>query len=184
MPVRTLRSAVLGAALTVGPALAIAGPAHAAHAAQVLIASCNATVSGSFSTPLDPGGSDAAQSETLSQNGTVTCFDAGGGLLVSGTATRTTVIPAAQCTGISTPGSSVFRVSWGDGTVSTFDLGQATLIAVDGTASVAAASTVTSDSTKFAGASIDAGVMSSGSGCRTAAGQSSVDSTVVFTLAR
>jgi hypothetical protein len=179
-----MRSVILGAVLTAGAALAITAPVRANSASQVLVASCNATASGSFSAPLDPGGTDAAQSETLQQTGTVACFDTGGGLLIQGTVTRTTVIPAAQCTGISTLGSSTARVNWSDGTVSIFDLGQTALVAVDGTASVNGRSTVTSDSSKFAGASVFATVMSTGSGCRTAAGQTSVGSTMVFTLAR
>ena len=187
-----MRSAtILGTALTVTSALALAAPAQARTVAPgrggasspVLVASCTATVSGTYSSPLDPGSTNAQQAETLQQTGTATCVDDAGGVLVRGTVTRSAVLPAAQCSGIvySDPATNTFN--WADGTSSSFTLSPAAIVSVLGTAFSTGTGTVTAASTKFAGDSIDGAVMSSGPGCGTASGQTTVTSTIVFTLA-
>jgi hypothetical protein len=186
-----MRSAILGTALAVTAALALAAPAQARTVApgrgsassRVLIASCTATVSGTYSSPLDRGSTNVQQAETLRQTGTATCVDVAGEPLVRGTVTRSAVLPAAQCSGVvySDPATTTF--TWADGTVSTFSLSPAAVVTVLGTASSTGTGTVTAASTKFAGDSIDGAVMSSGPGCGTAAGQTAVTSTIVFILA-
>lgn len=187
-----MRSAtILGTALTVTAAVALAAPAQARTVAPgsggasspVLIASCTATVSGTYSSPLDPGSTNVQQAVTLQQTGTATCVDESGEPLVRGSVTRSAVLPAAQCSGIaySVPATNTF--TWADGTTSSFVLSPAAVVSVLGTASSTGTGTVAAASTKFAGDSIDGAVMSSGPGCGTAAGQTTVTSTIVFTLA-
>lgn len=178
-----MRSAILGTVLTVAAAFAVAAPARASSASPVLIASCTATVTGAYTSPLDPGGTNAPQPETLRQTGTATCVDVGGGTLSRGTVTRTTVLPAAQCTSIAYSDPSTTSIAWSDGTVSAFSLDHAAVVSVLGTDSATGTGTVTADSTKFAGDAIDGAVMSSGPGCGTAAGETTVSSTIVITLA-
>ena len=79
-----MRTAILGTVLTVTATLATTAPAYAGAAASpVLVASCTATLSGSYASPLDPGSTNAQQADTLSQSGTVTCVDDGGQPLVA-----------------------------------------------------------------------------------------------------
>ena len=202
-----MRSAILGPVLTAAAALALtaapaAAPAQAAtpakatthaqaakhgqavtKASPVLVASCTATISGSYTSPLDPGGTNAQQPDTLQQSGAVTCVDNGGQLLIRGTMTRTAALPAAQCSGIAYSDPSTTTITWADGTTSSLTLDPANVVSVLGTASTTGTGSVTPTSTKFAGDTIDAAVMATGPGCGTAAGQTTVNSTVVFTLA-
>ncbi|MBS2532160.1 hypothetical protein KGQ20_05185 [Catenulispora sp. NF23] len=177
-----MRSAILGTVLTVAAGLAVTAPPRAE--AAVLVASCTATLSGSWSAPLDPGSTNAAQPETLQQSGPVGCFDDGGAPLVGGTMTRTTVLLAAQCTGIAYSDPSTTFITWSDGTVSTLSLGQAAVVTVLGNASTNGSGSMAPASAKFGGDAIDGAVMTTGPGCGTASGQTNVTSTVVFTLAR
>ncbi|MEY9908317.1 hypothetical protein ABIA35_004550 [Catenulispora sp. MAP12-49] len=184
-----MRTATLGTALTLtltattALTLTLTAPAHADAGGQVLLASCTATMTGTYTSPLDPGSTDAQQPDSLPQTGTVTCVDDAGQPLVRGTVTRTADLPAAQCSGITYSDPSTTRIAWADGTTTTLTLDQATVIAVLGTASTTGTGTATPDSTKFTGDSIDAAVMTSGPGCGTAKGQTDVASTMVFTLA-
>ena len=57
------------------------------------------------------------------------------------------------------------------------------MISVLGTASTTGTGSVSADSTKFTGDSIDGAVMGAGDGCGTTAGQRAITSTLVFTLA-
>jgi hypothetical protein len=176
-----MRSAILGTVLTVTAALATAAPAHAAS--PVLVASCTATLTGAFTAPLDPGSTNAQQPDTLQQSGPVTCVDDAGEPLVRGTLTRTVVLPAAQCSGIAYSDPETDSVAWSDGAVGALSLDHAAVVTVLGTASSTGTGSVTANSSKFAGDSIDFAGMSSGPGCGTAAGQTAVTSTLVFTLA-
>ena len=97
--------------------------------------------------------------------------------------TRTTVLPAAQCSGIAYSDPSTTRIAWADGTFSSLTLDQANVVSVLGTASTTGIGSMSADSTKFTGDSIDGAVMGTGTGCGTAAGQRAVSSTMVFTLA-
>jgi hypothetical protein len=178
-----MRTAILGTVLTVTAALAATAPAYAGTASPVLVATCTATLSGSYSSPLDPGSTNAQQADTLSQSGTVICVDDGGQPLVRGTVTRTAVLPAAQCSGIAYSDPSTTRITWADGTFTSLTLGQANVVSALGTASTTGIGSVSADSTKFTGDSIDGAVMGAGDGCGTAAGQRTVASTMVFTLA-
>jgi hypothetical protein len=181
-----MRSAILGPVLTATAALALAttAPAQAATTASpVLVASCTATITGTYTSPLDPGATNAQQADTLQQTGNTTCVDDAGQPLIRGTMTRTAVLPAAQCSGIAYSDPSTTTITWSDNTVTNLTLNQANVVSVLGTASTTGTGTVTTDSTKFAGDSIDGAVMGSGPGCGTPAGQTTVSSTVVFTLA-
>ena len=97
--------------------------------------------------------------------------------------TRTTGLPAAQYSGIAYSDPSTTRITWADGTFSSITLDQANVVSVLGTASTTGTGSVSADSTKFTGDSIDGAVMGAGDGCGTAAGQRTVTSTLVFTLA-
>lgn len=176
-----MRSAILGTVLTVTAALATAAPAHAAS--PVLVASCTATATGAYTSPLDPGSTNAQQPDTLRQTGPVTCVDDSGEQLITGTLTRTVVLPAAQCSGILYTDPETDSIAWADGTVSALSLDHGAVVSVLGTASSTGTGSVTAAGTKFPGDSIDFAVMSSGPGCGTASGQTNVSSTVVFTLA-
>ena len=178
-----MRSTILGTVLAAATALALATPAHAATRSAVLVASCTATLTGTWSSPLDPGSTNAQHPETLRQSGSVTCVDNSGQPLVRGTMTRTANLPAAQCSGITYNDPSTNRIAWNDGTATTFTLNQATVISVLGAASTTGTGTATADSTKFSGDIVDGAVMSSGPGCGAASGQTNVASTVVFALA-
>ncbi|MEZ0107707.1 hypothetical protein ABH920_001699 [Catenulispora sp. EB89] len=182
-----MRSAILGPVLTAAAALALTAAAPAAQAATtaspVLVASCTATISGTYTSPLDPGGTNAQQADTLQQTGTITCVDDAGQPLVRGTMTRTTILPAAQCSGIAYSDPSTNTINWTDGTTTSLTLDQANVVSVLGAASTTGTGTATTNSTKFAGDSIDGAVMGTGPGCGTPSGQTTVNSTVVFTLA-
>ena len=182
-----MKSATLGTVLTVAATLALTAPiapaAHADAGSPVLIASCTGTLNGTYTKPLDPGSTNAQQADSLTQNGTVTCVDDGGQPLVRGTVTRSVTLPAAQCSGIAYSDPSATRITWADGTFTALTLDQANVVSVLGTASTTGAGSVSADSTKFTGDSIDGAVMSSGPGCGTAPGQTNVSSTLVFTLA-
>lgn len=186
-----MRTAILGAALTVTAALAsTTPPAHAttstatATAPQlILVATCTATLTGGYATPLDPGSTNAQQPDTLSETGNVTCVDDAGQPLIRGTMTRTTVLPTAQCSGIAYNDPSTTRITWSDGTTTNLTLDQANAIAVLGTTATSGTGAATTDSTKFTGDTIDAAVMATGPGCGTKTGQTQVDATMVFTLA-
>lgn|GEM_PF-4136277 len=99
-------------------------------------------------------------------------------LLFSGT-----VLPAAQCSGIAYSDPSTTRITWADGTFRSISLDQADVVSVLGTASTTGTGSVSADSTKFTGDSIDGAVMGAGDGCGTAAGQRTITSILVFTLA-
>ena len=183
-----MRSAILGPVLTAATALALtttaAAPAQATTTASpVLVASCTATISGTYTSPLDPGATNAQQADTIQQTGNATCVDDAGQPLIRGTMTRTTILPAAQCSGITYSDPSTTTITWTDGTTTSLTLDQANTVSVQGTASTTGTGTATTNSTKFAGDSIDGAVMSTGPGCGTPSGQTTVTSTVVFTLA-
>ena len=171
-----MRSAILGTVLTVAAGLAAtaapraeataAAPLRAFPAASpVLVASCTATLTGSWTTPLDPGATNAPQAETLHQSGTLTCVDPGGATLFTGTLTRTTVLPAAQCTTIIYNDPSTTTITWTDGTTSKLTLTQAAVVTVLGAAATNGAGAMSADSAKFPGDSIDGAIMTTGPGC-------------------
>ena len=169
------------AILSIGGSWCLAGQAWAQT--PVTIAECTQNLKGSFTSPLDPGGTNTPQDEVLTLQGAINCWDAGGNPFTNGTAKATVTIPAALCTGSEAGATVVEQITWSDGSTTNFTIDAATAEPVDGVTVIAQSALVSSDSTLFAGATATVAGIATGQGCGTQAGESNVDDelTVIFT---
>ncbi|MCG6497690.1 hypothetical protein [Kitasatospora sp. A2-31] len=145
-------------------------------------ATCVLNGHGVFATAVAPGGVDVPVPDTLAMTGTLSCVDAAGAPLATGTFERTVAMPATECTGDEHGDTATTTVHWADQTASTFRFDRIDVVKVNGTASLVITGAVTADSARFADDTINAVGTSTGTGCGTPVGESAVDSTVVLRL--
>ncbi|WBP91011.1 hypothetical protein [Kitasatospora cathayae] len=163
-------------------ASAPAGSGPTASAAPTTDATCVLNAHGVFANAVGPGGTDLPLPDTLAMTGTVNCVDAADAPLAAGTFERTVTMPAAECTGDEHGDTSTTTVHWADLTTSTLRFDKTDVVKVNGTASLVVSGTVTADSARFAGDALTAVGTSSGAGCGTPAGETTLDSTLVLRL--
>ncbi|MFD4656132.1 hypothetical protein ACFWP2_10950 [Kitasatospora sp. NPDC058444] len=177
-----MKPVLVGAALTAVALLEAAIPAGAASADPEVDATCVRTLHGTFDSPVDQGGGNAPQADTLHMTGTVTCVDPAGRVVAAGTVDHAVTLPRTECTGDEHGDTSTTRVTWADGSVSTLGFEHIDVVKADGTASLVATGTVTPDSARFAGDTLHGVGTSISTGCGTTAGARKVASTTVIRL--
>lgn len=150
--------------------------------APVTDATCVLNAHGVFANAVGAGGIDLPLPDTLAMTGTLSCVDAFGAPLASGTFERTVTMPAAECTGDEHGDTSTTTVHWADLSASTLRFTRTDVVKVNGTASLVVSGAVTADSARFAGDALSAVGTSSGAGCGTPAGETTLDSTLVLRL--
>ncbi|MEU8513772.1 hypothetical protein AB0C76_19595 [Kitasatospora sp. NPDC048722] len=116
--------------------------------------------------------------------GTVTCVDPGGSPVATGTVDQTVTMPGTERTGDESRDTSTTRVTWADGTVSTFGFDQIDVVKAAGTASLVTTGSVTGDSARFARDALKAVGTGVGVGCGTVIGETALDCTLVIRLTR
>src|SRR3954470_8777172 len=105
---------LVGATLAAASILASVGPAGATTQTTADVY-CLRTTHGALTTPLDPGGIDAPQADALQMTGTMTCIDATGAPLATGTVNQAVNMPRIECTGEEDQNTSQTVVTWSDG---------------------------------------------------------------------
>ncbi|WP_030277865.1 hypothetical protein [Streptomyces sp. NRRL B-24484] len=120
--------------------------------------------------------------DTPAMTGSLSCVDAAGAPLATGTFERTVTMPATECTGDEHGDTSTTTVHWSDLSTSAFRFDHTDVVKVNGTASLVVTGAVTDDSARFAGDTVNAVGTSSGTGCGTPAGETAVDSILVLRL--
>lgn len=177
-----MKSVALGTMLALASLLTAATPVNADSTGPTVDATCVRTAHGTYATPVDPQGTNAPQSDTLKLTGTVKCVDSAGAPVATGSVDQTVTMPRTECTGDDHRDTATTRVKWSDGTVSTFAFNHIDVVKADGTASLVTTGSVTRDSARFAGDTLNAVGTSVDVGCGTATGETSVDSTLVIRL--
>ncbi|CAM5291209.1 hypothetical protein BOQ63_007435 [Streptomyces viridifaciens] len=165
-----------------GLAAPVSSTAPVSSAAPVTDATCVLNAHGVFANAVGAGGIDLPLPDTLAMTGTLSCVDAFGAPLASGTFERTVTMPAAECTGDEHGDTSTTTVHWADLSTSTLRFTRTDVVKVNGTASLVVSGAVTADSARFAGDALSAVGTSSGAGCGTPAGETTLDSTLVLRL--
>lgn len=179
---RAIRRTVTGLA---GLALASTGvllgamPAHADAASP--IAMCDDTGSGSLANPLDLGGVDAVQSEAYASTDFLTCYDASGVPLITGTGTLTVTAPMA-CTGEAAgqEGAAREEITWSDGSTTTISGTIRSVQSIDGHGEVAIDGTATGSS--FGGLKATGRGSISGQGCGSLQGEATSAHDMIITF--
>lgn len=178
-----MKHVLVGAVLAAASILGSAAPAGAGtqNTADVY---CLRTTHGALTTPLDPGGLDTPQSDALRMTGTMTCLDATGAPLATGTVDQAVTMPRIECTGDENQNTSQTVVTWSDGTVSTFTFDHTDVTKTNGTAGLIVSGSVTTDSALFAGDTVNGAGTGTSVGCGTAIGETTANSVLVLHLTR
>lgn len=177
-----MKHVLIGAALATASILASVSPAGAATQ-QTTDTYCVRVTHGTFATPIGLGGINTPVADALHMTGTMTCTDANGAPLVTGTVEQTVTIPQGECTGQEIGNTSKTVVTWSDGTVSNFTFDHSDVIKANGAAGLVVSGSVSGDSTRFAGDTVSGAGTGTSVGCGTAAGEAAADSTLVLYLA-
>lgn len=176
---RTVAVAV-GAVLAAGGLASFAAPANAVDRA---LATCTETGSGEYKTPVDAGGGNDIQTDTIEVTGKISCLDADQKPLISGTYTAEVDSAAFQCTGNVHQGTDVQQITWDDSTLTAVNFDDMNAEAADGVVTLNLRGTAAATSTRFAGAEVTLTGTANGKGCGTDQGESSETSsqTITFT---
>jgi hypothetical protein len=178
-----MKHVLVGAILAAASILTSARPAGATTQ-DTVDAYCVRTTHGTLTTPVDPGTVDTPQSDALNMTGTMSCIDATGAPLATGTVNQAVNMPRIECTGEQNQNTSQTVVTWSDGTVSTFTFNRTDVIKTNGTAGLIVSGSVTTDSALFAGATVNGAGTGTSVGCGTATGETNADSVLVLHLTR
>lgn len=178
-----MKHLLVGAVLAAAATLTSVGPASAATE-QTTDAYCVRTTHGTLTTPIGLGGINTPQSSALQLTGTLTCLDATGAPLATGTVDQAVTMPRTECTGEENQNTAKMVVTWSDGTVSTLVLNRTDVIKVNGASGLAVSGNVTTDSALFAGYTVNGAGAGTSAGCGTAAGETSTDAVLVLHLTR
>ena len=164
---------------------AVLGPvvfATSASAATVT-ATCAETSSATYNSALDPNSTDTPQDVDSNGTGTVLCVDPTGNPLGQAKVAYDVDIPNAVCDGTASDNGGTETITWPDNTQTKISFQPTTYTAVKGQVTYTSTGTVTSDSTKYAGAGVTETGTITASGCGTASGASSDSDLAVTTFA-